>query len=221
MKLTPKQLFIKLISLIPAMVLGIFFNNFLTSTYAINWVGPGFLRAIIILIGQVLVFYIILQLLFFRGKCWTRAELLIALIIYFAVLLVGLVFRYEIRAFPDDFEVRQILNHVELNPLSFIADFLADRDSIVIAVINLVLFIPLPVLMSRNGMKPRFRVALILFFGIELLQLLLSTGFFSLGDIVLYSAGFFLGLFFLKKAFRESISAKSSEASEEAKTSSY
>lgn len=208
MKLTKKQIAIKILSLIPAMVLGIFFNYFVTSNIAMNLIGPGGIQQIIFLIAQVLVFYIILQFILFRGKCWTRAEFLITLIIYFSVLLVGLIFRYELRAFNDDFRIRHIWNFVELNPFSFIADFFADRDSIVIAVINLALFIPLPVLMSKNGMKPRFRVALLIFLGIELLQLVLSMGFFSLGDIVLYSAGFFLGLLILKKVAGESDKAK-------------
>lgn len=200
MKLTKKQIAIKLISLIPAMVLGVLFNYFVTSNFAMNLIGMFGIQQIIVLIGQVLVFYIILQFILFRGKCWTRAEFLVALIIYFVVLLVGLVLRANRIALFDEFGAGHIWNFVELNPVSFIADFLADRGSIVIAYINLVLFIPLPILMSLNGMKPRFLIAILIFTGIESLQLVLSTGVFSLGDILLYSAGFFLGLLILKKA---------------------
>ena len=75
---------------------------------------------------------------------------------------------------------------------------MADRGSIVIAVINLVLFIPLPILLYANHIKPRFWAALIVFFVIELLQPALGQGFFSLGDILLYSVGFMIGMALLK-----------------------
>ena len=196
MTITKKQILIKLITILPAAVLGILFNKV---DIARNLVGSGPARSIIMLIGQILVFYLLLQLIIFRGKCWTHAELVIVSIVYIAVLFVGLIFRRALNFDPNHFAYWFGLEQIELNPLSFISNFLVDRSSIIIALINFILFIPLPFLMYHNRIKPRFWVALILFFFIELLQPTLSQGFFSLGDITLYSAGFLIGLVFLNR----------------------
>ena len=199
MAITKKQILIKLITILPAVVLGIFFNYFFTMSIALNLVGSDPARSIIMLIGQILVFYSLIQLIIFRGQYWTRTELVIVFIVYIAVLSVGLVFRYALSIDRNHFSYWFRLDQIELNPFSFIANFLVDRSSIIIALINFLIFIPLPFLMYLNRIKPRFWVALILFFCIELLQPTLSQGFFSLGDITLYSAGFLIGLVFLNK----------------------
>ena len=199
MTITKKQILIKFITIIPAVILGILFNYFFTKNIARNLVGSSPAQSIIILIGQILVFYLLLQLIIFRGKCWTRAEFVIAFIVYVAVLFVGLIFRFARRFDLNNFAYGFRLEQIELNPFSFISNFLVDRSSIIIALINFILFIPLPFLMYHNRIKPRFWVALILFFIIELLQPALSQGVFSLGDITLYSAGFLIGLVFLNK----------------------
>jgi hypothetical protein len=102
--------------------------------------------------------------------------------------LAGLLFRNCFRDPSSYFQDWFVQRNFEWNPLSFVWDFFADRTSIVIAVINLVLFVPLPILLYANHIKPRFWAALILFFAIELLQPALGQGFFSLGDILLYSS---------------------------------
>jgi glycopeptide antibiotics resistance protein len=150
------------------------------------------------LAGQAAMFYVALQLIIFRGKGWTRAEKIIGLVGYFVVLLAGLLFRNCFRDPSSYFQDWFVQRNFEWNPLSFVWDFFADRTSIVIAVINLVLFVPLPILLYANHIKPRFWAALILFFAIELLQPALGQGFFSLGDILLYSVGFLIGMALLK-----------------------
>lgn len=197
MAITKKQILIKLITILPAAVLGILCNYFLTMNIALNLFGAGPVRSIIMLIGQILFFYSLLQLIIFRGKFWTRAELVFVFVVYMAVLFVGLVFRHALSFDSSHFAYWFGLNQVELNPFSFISNFLVDRSSIIITLINFMIFIPLPFLMFLNKIKPRFWVALILFFSLELLQPILSQGFFSLGDITLYSAGFLIGLVFL------------------------
>ncbi|MHB1485879.1 MAG: VanZ family protein [Saccharofermentanales bacterium] len=199
MAITKKQILVKIITILPASVLGILFNFIVTTNISRNLVGAGLAQSIIMLIGQILVFYSLLQLIIFRGRFWSRAELVIVFIAYIAVLFVGLIFRFT-RSFElNHFVYWFSLEQIELNPFSFISNFQDDHSSIIIAIINFILFIPLPALMYLNQIKPRFRVALILFFFIELLQPTLSQGFFSLGDITLYSAGFLIGMLFLKK----------------------
>ena len=196
MKAIQKQIVIKLITILPALVLGILFNYFITANvfFSISYGSGNMTKQLIMLAGQVAVFYIVLQLIIFRGKGWTRAEKVIGLVGYFAVLLVGLLFRYGFYDLSSSFQHWFVWRNFELNPLSFVWDFMADRGSIVIAVINLVLFIPLPILLYANHIKPRFWAALIVFFVIELLQPALGQGFFSLGDILLYSVGFMIGM---------------------------
>lgn len=193
-----KQTVIKLISILPAAVLGVLFNYIVITQYFYNIVGTNRIKQLILLAGQAAVFYVILQLILFRGKGWTRAEKIIGLAGYFAVLLMGLLFRYGIQDLSTSFRYWFVWRNFEWNPFSFVWDFMVDRGSLVIAAINLVLFIPLPILLSANHIKPRFWAALILFFAIELLQPALAQGVFSLGDILLYSVGFLIGLALLR-----------------------
>ena len=200
MKAIQKQIVIKLITILPALVLGILFNYFITANvfFSISYGSGNMTKQLIMLAGQVAVFYIVLQLILFRGKGWTRAEKIIGLVGYCAVLLVGLLLRNGFYDLSSSFQRWFVWRNFELNPLSFVWDFFADRGSIAIAVINLALFIPLPILLYANQIKPRFWAALIVFFVIELLQPALGQGFFSLGDILLYSVGFMIGMALLK-----------------------
>jgi len=190
----------KLITILPALVLGILFNYFITANvfFSISYGSGNMIKQLILLAGQAAVLYIVLQLILFRGKGWTRAEKIIGLVGYFAVLLVGLLLRNGFFDLSSSFQHWFVWRNFELNPLSFVWDFMADRGSIAIAVINLLLFIPLPILLCANHIKPRFWAALIVFFVIELLQPALGQGFFSLGDILLYSVGFMIGMALLK-----------------------
>jgi|GEM_PF-3593142 len=199
MKTIQKQIVIKLITILPALVLGILFNYFITANvfFSISYGSGNMTKQLILLAGQAAVFYIVLQLILFRGKGWTHAEKIIGLAGYCAVLLVGLLLRNGFYDLSSSFQRWFVWRNFELNPLSFVWDFFADRGSIAIAVINLVLFIPMPILLYANHIKPRFWTALILFFTIELLQPALSQGYISLGDILLYSVGFLNGMVLL------------------------
>ncbi len=199
MKTIHKQIAIKLITILPALFLGILFNTFILQDCFPNvfW-AANLTKQLVLLAGQAAMFYVVLQLIIFRGKGWTRAEKIIGLVGYFVVLLAGLLFRNCFRDPSSYFQDWFVQRNFEWNPLSFVWDFFADRTSIVIAVINLVLFVPLPILLYANHIKPRFWAALILFFAIELLQPALGQGFFSLGDILLYSVGFLIGMALLK-----------------------
>lgn len=199
MKTIHKQIAIKLITILPALFLGILFNTFILQDCFPNvfW-AANLTKQLVLLAGQAAMFYVALQLIIFRGKGWTRAEKIIGLVGYFVVLLAGLLFRNCFRDPSSYFQDWFVQRNFEWNPLSFVWDFFADRTSIVIAVINLVLFVPLPILLYANHIKPRFWAALILFFAIELLQPALGQGFFSLGDILLYSVGFLIGMALLK-----------------------
>ena len=200
MKTNRKQIAIKLITILPAIFLGILFNYFVTANvfFSIIYGDGNMIKQLILLAGQASIFYIILQLIIFRGRVWTRTEKVVGLVGYFAVLIVGLLLRSGFQDLSASFQRWFDWRNFELNPISFVWDFMEDRGSIAIAVINLVLFIPLPILLYANGIKPRFLAALILFFAIELLQPALGQGFFSLGDILLYSVGFMIGMALLK-----------------------
>ena len=189
---------LKVISILPAIVLGMLLHYFVAREYGIYLLGASESNSFIMLFGQIVVFYFVLQLLIFRGKYWTRFEFILALVVYSIVLFAGLIFRGSFIIGGFSLVDQYIWNRVELNPFSFIQDFMVDRDSLKIAFINVMLFIPLPLLLFLNRMKPRYWAALTLFVLIELMQLVLGQGIFSLGDIILYFVGFLLGIAFLK-----------------------
>lgn len=189
---------LKVISILPAIVLGMLLHYFVGREYGIYLLGASESNSFIMLFGQIVVFYFVLQLLIFRGKYWTRFEFILALVVYSIVLFAGLIFRGSFIIGGFSLVDQYIWNRVELNPFSFIQDFMVDRDSLKIAFINVMLFIPLPLLLFLNRMKPRYWAALTLFVLIELMQLVLGQGIFSLGDIILYFVGFLLGIALLK-----------------------
>ncbi len=189
---------LKVISILPAIVLGMLLHYFVTLELGLNLFGASRANSFIMLFGQIVVFYFVLQLIFFRGKYWTRFEFILALVVYSIVLFAGLIFRGSFIIGGFSLVDQYIWNRVELNPFSFIQDFMVDRDSLKIAFINVMLFIPLPLLLFLNRMKPRYWAALTLFVLIELMQLVLGQGIFSLGDIILYFVGFLLGIALLK-----------------------
>lgn len=195
-----KQIIIKLASVIPAVVLGIFFNYYVTMDIASFLVGYGDVRSVIFLFAQVLIFYSVIQFIIFQTKNWTRVEIVILSMTYMAVIIVGLVFRSHEPVMSSEslswwFNIQQL----ELNPFSFVSDFLVDRQSIIVTMVNLVLFIPLPFVLRLNRIKPRFWIAMLLFMLLELLQPALSQGFFSLGDITLYSIGYGVGVMLMTR----------------------
>jgi len=198
-----RQIIIKLGSVLPAAVLGILFNYYVTMDIASFLVGYGEARSVIFLFAQVLTFYSILQFIIFRIKYWTRVEIVMLSLTYIAVIIVGLVFRSHEPVFSSEslswwFSMKRL----ELNPFSFVSDFLVDRHSIIVAMVNLALFIPLPFVMHLNRIKPRLWIALILFIVLELLQPALAQGFFSLGDITLYSIGYGVGFQLLNRCLQ-------------------
>ncbi len=189
---------LKVISILPAIVLGMLLHYFVTLELGLNLFGASRANSFIMLFGQIVVFYFVLQLIFFRGKYWTRFEFILALVVYSIVIFAGLIFRGSIYIGGLSLMEQHLWNRVELNPFSFLQDFMVDRESLTIAFINLVLFLPLPLLLFLNRIKPRYWVALILFVSIELLQLFSRQGIFSVGDITLYLVGYFFGMALLK-----------------------
>ena len=195
-----RQIIIKLGSVLPAALLGILFNYYVTMDIASFLVGYGEIRSVIFLFAQVLIFYSIIQFIFFRLKYWTHVEIVMLSLTYMAVIIVGLVFRsHETVISSESLSWWFNIKRLELNPFSFVSDFLVDRHSIIVAMVNLALFIPLPFFMHLNRIKPRFWIALILFIVLEFLQPALAQGFFSLGDVTLYSIGYGVGFLLLNR----------------------
>ena len=195
-----KRQVIKIVSIPISILLGIFVNQFVTKSMRLisSSVGHGVAPQLLFLLALIVMIYLLIQFIVFRTQYWTRIEIAIGSIAYFIMIMVGLVFRgikYSLNV--NSLSSLFSLYGMDFNPVSFISDFVADHSSVYIAIINLVLFLPLPFIMSINRVKPRFGYAIILFVGLELIQRLLQQGFFSLGDITLYSLGFVTGRYLL------------------------
>lgn len=91
---------------------------------------------------------------------------------------------------------------VELNLFIAIKDWFSDSFSIVIAIANFLMFIPLSFFFRNKSFIYSILSILSIVFCIELTQYLLSLGIFDIGDILLNCLGFSLGrLVFKSKLF--------------------
>ena len=121
----------------------------------------------------------------------TKIERFLFLSLYFIVLILGLLR-------PD----QQHFGETGLyawNPLGFLHDIQGNRASLIIMIINLVIFLPMYFLLAHSNIFKSFVTRLIFFeifaFLIEFLQAKLKVGTFDLADIVLYNLSFFAGYF--------------------------
>lgn len=205
-----KQHVIKIISVPISIVLGMFFNQVAIETYFFRArLGhSGLFQQLFILLAEIVFFYMLIQLIAFRTRYWLRIEIIIACLTYIGIIFVGLLVRgIGFSSNTEFFDGFYLLNQIDYNPFSFISDFIDDRSSIVVAVINLVLFLPLPFVLSFSRIKPRFGYAIVLFVSLETAQLLLQQGYFSISDIILYSLGFVAGKYLLKLTEQRQVSA--------------
>lgn len=99
------------------------------------------------------------------------------------------------------------------NPFGFLSDIKGDTGSLIVMVINLIIFMPMYFLLTYTNVFKTFITRLIAFevfaFLIEFLQAQFNVGVFDLADILLYNIGFFVGYFlslpFLKLLKRRSL----------------
>lgn len=141
--------------------------------------------AIVIIIFSI---YILIKILL---NLDTRVDLYLLLSLYILVLLLGLLR-------PD----QQHFGETGLyawNPVGFLSDIKGDTGSLIVMIINLILFMPMYFLLARTNVLKTFATRLIAFevfvFLIEYLQALFKVGAFDFADIVLYNVGFFVGYF--------------------------
>lgn len=130
--------------------------------------------------------YVLLSIIF---KLDTKIDRYLILVLYLLVLVLGLLR-------PD----QQYFGAVGLyawNPFGFISDIKGDTLSLIVMIINLLIFLPMYFLLAYTNILKTFMTRLIAFevfaFLIEYLQAQLKVGIFDLSDIFLYNVGFFIG----------------------------
>jgi len=139
--------------------------------------------AIIIVIFSI---YLLLKIVFSLD---TKVDRYLLFLLYVIVLVLGLLR-------PD----QQNFGETGLyawNPFGFISDIKGDFASMIVMVINLIIFLPMYFLLAYTKIFNTFTMRLIIFeifaFLIEFLQAQFKVGVFDLSDIFLYNVGFFVG----------------------------
>lgn len=121
----------------------------------------------------------------------TRVDRYLLLSLYILVLLLGLL-RPDQQHFGET-------GVYAWNPVGFLSDIKGDTGSLIVMIINLIIFMPMYFLMAHTNVLKTFMTRLIAFeifaFLIEYLQAQFKVGAFDLADIVLYNVGFFVGYF--------------------------
>lgn len=147
---------------------------------------------------QLVVIYIISQLIFFRKL--TRTEIVLLSAAYVITVISVLFLRYNVINMQGVFRFSPFTGNwpISWNPISFIFDAADDRSSILVSLLNVFLFVPLKPILAANKLPHKWWIVITCFGAIEWLQYILQTGSFDLGDIVLYFAGYLAGYGFVK-----------------------
>lgn len=149
------------------------------------------LSNILILLAQLLVIYVLTQLLIFRKLTGTQKVLLTAA--YVMSVVSALFLRYPLYIIQFCFRGNFLARMFCWNPISFIFDFFEYPFSLVTNLLNIALFIPLVPIFSLYKRRPKWWMVITSFAVIELVQVLFNCGFFDMGDIVLYTLGYLCG----------------------------
>jgi len=162
-----------------------FFMDFLPRFFAnMENIEKNILAIIIIVFSVYILIKIVLNL-------DTRLDRYLLLSLYILVLLLGLL-RPDQQHFGDT-------GLYAWNPVGFLSDIKGDTGSLIVMVINLIIFMPMYFLLAHTNLLKTFVARLIAFeifvFLIEYLQAQFKVGAFDLADIVLYNVGFFVGYF--------------------------
>lgn len=168
-------------SVIIAILLNYFFTKHILGR--VGFVGAEYY--IIALILQTVFIYEGI-LFFIRG--WNINDKRLLSILYILITVVTLFFRSN-----------HYIGGYDLNPLSFITNNMYYENSMYQIIVNIVLFMPFPIVVSFLTSKNKviFFSFLICSFSVEAIQFLTHRGIFDLGDIVLYTIGFSIGLIVL------------------------
>lgn len=125
----------------------------------------------------IITFFLYIFLLSLFTKKIYKEIILIFYIIYFLLLTYLLLFK------------NIGIQGLEINPLSFIKDFI-NGDAIIV-LLNIIMFIPLGWLLPLN--KKNLGIVVLGIFLIEVAQYIFHLGIFDVGDIVANTAGFVVG----------------------------
>lgn len=193
--MSPKRIVItKILSFILSCPLTLAANIFITSEIESRLGISSSLGQILILFAQLALIYLILQFLIFRKLAKFEKYLLAAA--YAVIVFSGLFLRYPGSGFNLYFDGDRMTfsRAIGWNPLSFIFDAIQYPFSMVVNLINILLFLPLMPVLAINNCRPKWWVILAGFVTIEFLQFFFNCGAFDLGDIVLYMFGYIAGL---------------------------
>lgn len=153
---------------------------------------------ILLLIAQLAFIYVLSQRILFKKL--TRAEIVLLSAAYGISVISVLFLRFPAMNMLENFGIRSYFMNwpVCWNPFSFLFDAAADRFSIFVSLLNVLLFIPLKPILAATKLRPKWWMIIAGFASVELLQYVLHAGFFDLGDIVLYFIGYLAGAGILK-----------------------
>ena len=160
-----------------------FFMNLLPRFFAnMENIEKNILAVIIIVLSV----YVLLKIIFKLDK---KVDRYLLFSLYILVLLLGLLR-------PD----QQYFGETGLyawNPVGFLSDIKGDTASLIVMVINLIIFMPMYFLLTYTNILKTFTARLLAFevfvFLIEFFQAQFKVGLFDLADIFLYNIGFFTG----------------------------
>lgn len=198
-EMSPRRIVItKILSFILSCPLTLAANIFITSEIESRLGIGSSLGQILILFAQLTLIYLILQFLIFRKLANFEKFLLAAA--YAVIVFSGLFLRYPGSGFNLYFNGNQMIfsRAIGWNPLSFIFDAIQYPFSMLVNLINILLFLPLMPVLAINKCRPKWWVILVGFATIEFLQFFFNSGAFDLGDIVLYMIGYIAGLGILR-----------------------
>ena len=187
--LSPKKIIlIKAISLLAACILAL--AVFVAVNRLIDQIGINSVagRLAMLLALALLIYTLALKLLF---KQLNKIEEALIAVAYALLIISGLFLRQSGYIFTIDFNIGGY--GFGLNPLSFIRESRYDSSLLLVNILNVLLFVPLKPILAINRIRAPWWLVIIGFFVLELLQYVLGAGFFDLGDIVLYTAGFLIG----------------------------
>ncbi|MDW7658776.1 MAG: VanZ family protein [Bacillota bacterium] len=118
-----------------------------------------------------------------------------------------LLFLYGLALTAGLLRFNQGLSGISLHPFSFILNLRDDPSGWLVAVINLLLFVPSFYLLVKSGIVRTFCLGstIVMAFAVclELLQLLLKRGFLDVSDLLLYFAGFSVGYWLSRSAVKK------------------
>jgi len=186
-----KRLLIKVISVLFSFFAAVTMNYFVTSEVESRLEIYSPAAQIILLVAQLIAIYVISQQILFKKL--TRLEIFLLSVTYAATVISVLFLRYASYAMQFHSSTPFQPWRFCWNPISFLFDAAEDQPSILVSLLNLFLFLPLKPILAANKLHPKWQAVIAGFAAVELMQSILQAGFFDLGDIVLYFAGYLAG----------------------------